>query len=174
MSAYAQLQQIRHEFTTMRVSQSSPWDATVFPRGAPYKALLLLVVCDAVGCGRTPTPLVVLDEWLLQRYTLYATVCGAEVNDQPMTPFNYLRYEPFWRLEPKSGQASALADVGDIRSLQAYTQLVAGATLRADVHDALRRAEARGLIRECLIQTYFGVGLHGALWDMQGADSPAR
>ena len=174
MSAYAQLQQIRHEFTTLTVSQSSPWDTTLFSRGAPYKALLLLAVCDAVGSGRIPTLLVELDDWLLQRYTQYGLVCGAGVNDQPLIPFNYLRYEPFWRLVPKPGQANALADYGDIRSLKAYTQLVAGATLRADVHDALRRAEARGVLRDCLIQTYFGVGLHGALWDMQGADSPAR
>ncbi len=151
MSAYAQLQQIRQEFTTLTVSQSSPWDATVFPRGAPYKALLLLAVCDAISRGRVPDALVVLDDWLLQRYTQYGLVCGAGVNDQPLIPFNYLRYEPFWRLVPKAGQATSLADYGDIRSLKAYTQLVAGATLRTDVHDALRRAEARGVLRDSLI-----------------------
>lgn len=174
MIQYAQLQQIRHELMAMKVSQSSPWDASAFPRGAPYKALLLLAVCDAVGCGHTPTPLVELDEWLLQRYTLYATVCGAGVNDQPLTPFNYLRYEPFWRLVPKPGQATALADYGDVRSLKSYTQLIAGAMLRDDLYGALDNAESRGLIRDCLIQTYFGVQLQSALWDMQGTDAPVR
>jgi hypothetical protein len=174
MIQYAQLQQIRHELTTLTVSQSSPWDASAFPRGAPYKALLLLAVCDAVSRGRVPDALVVLDDWLLQRYTQYGLVCGAGVNDQPLIPFNYLRYESFWRLVPKAGQATALADYGDVRSQKAYTQLVAGAMLRDDLYGALGNTESRGLIRDCLIQTYFGVQLHGALWDMQGTDTPAR
>ena len=165
MITYTQMQQLRHELSTMTVSQSSPWDITLFPRGAPYKALMLLSICDAVRYARCPTDLVVLDEWLMQRYTMYVTVCGSSVNDQPVIPFNYLRYEPFWRLVPK--QPYTMTEFGDVRSQKAYAQFVAGAKLRVDLYTMLCHAESRGLIRDCLILPYFGVALRDALWYIQ-------
>jgi predicted restriction endonuclease len=164
---YTKLQQLRRELMAMTVSQSSPWDVTLFPRGAPYKPLMLIAISDAVSRGRYDTGVVILDEWLVQRYSLYVNACGPNVHNQPVIPFNYLQYEAFWQLMPKSVAAKQYIESNDIRSIKSYNQHVEGAILRSDLHLALSADEPRGIIRDCILHTFLGASLHDVLWDIQ-------
>lgn len=149
----------------MHVSQSAPWDATLFRRGAPYKPLLMLAVMDGIRGGSLSATCIILNPWLRERYRHYLALCGDSVRDEPRMPFVHLRYEPFWELIPQPPY-EGIEDRWDLRSESAFTQYVAGATIDHVLQAMMHQQRWYWILRHTLIRTYFGDSIAPHIWEI--------
>ncbi len=156
-----------HQIAHMHVSQSSPWDEHVFRRGAPYKALMMLAVCDGMRAAVFgDVAIIPLNDWLQQRYHQYVERCGDPARNEPRMPFVHLQHEPFWRLMPQKPYTEVL-EQWDLRGEAAFRRHVAGAHIDAVLYAMMCDPRWNVVVRYTIVEACFGAELADVLWDMQ-------
>lgn len=127
---------------------------------APHKPLLLLSVMDLFENGELDSPLIQISSALEKRFARYwVSVANRPYADDIVHPFFALRNERigFWTLVPWEDKNDLLRTRPDwVRlSLDHLKQYVRGARINEELFELFKRAEARLMLREVIIERYF-------------------
>lgn len=121
---------------------------------APHKPLLFLAVTDLIEQGAIlenkiePSPLIV------ESFLKYWNLLSIE-KPRIYLPFYHLKSDKFWHLHAKSGQENLLATISQFKSMSQLASVVDFANLDEDLFLLLHKAEAREVLRQTIIETYF-------------------
>jgi len=121
---------------------------------APHKPLLLLSIIELIEQGAIlenkiePSPLIV------ESFLKYWNLLSLE-KPRIYLPFYHLKSDKFWHLHAKIGQENLLATISQFKSMAQLASVVDFANLDEDLFLLLHKAEAREVLRQTIIETYF-------------------
>ena len=121
---------------------------------APHKPILLLAVIDLIEQGAIlenkiePSPLIV------ESFLKYWNLLSLE-KPRIYLPFHHLKSDKFWHLQAKFGQENLLTTISQFKSMAQLASVVDFANLDEDLFLLLHKVEAREVLRQTIIETYF-------------------
>lgn len=121
---------------------------------APHKPLLLLAVIDLIEQGAIlenkiePSPLIV------ESFLKYWNLLSLE-KPRIYLPFYHLKSDKFWHLHAKIGQENLFALISQFKSISQLASIIAFANLDEDLFLLLHNPEAREVLRNTIIETFF-------------------
>lgn len=153
-----------YDLTHMTVSQSERIDSTMFPHGAPYKALVVLCVLDLIRKGAITSNRIGYTPVLEQRYRTYLELLSCDSRTPLAMPFSALHSEPFWKLTLEDG--ILYDDVRPaLKSPPRLRKVLICASLSVDFWDVAQYEAVRGVFRFALLNAYFSKIAHARMWE---------
>ncbi len=121
---------------------------------APHKPLLLLAVIDLIEQGAILKNKIEPSPQLVEAFLKYWNLLSLE-KPRIYLPFYHLKSDKFWHLHAKIGQENLLATISQYKSMSQLASVVDFANLDEDLFLLLHKAEAREVLRQTIIETYF-------------------
>lgn len=122
---------------------------------ALHKPTLLLTVLDLIEQGEVIENKILPVPQLVDTYLKYTSRIGL-VPPRPFLPFFHLKSSGFWHLHARRGQETLFAVINQFKSMSQVAQVIAFASLDEDLFLLFLKPETREVIRQAIIETYFG------------------
>lgn len=148
----------------LTVSQTDAVDISLFPKGAPYKALVLLCVFDLIRKDEIQTNRIPFTGTIEQRFETYKMLLQSKLPGKLPMPYSAMHHEPFWNLIMANGVSYDKVH-RELRIMKNLVQYVEFAQFELPFWDTLQFDEIRGVYRQTLLDTYFSEHLHPRLWE---------
>lgn len=120
-----------------------------FGKPAPHKPLLLLAVIDLIEQGKVLNNQIAPSTEFVEAFLKYWNLIRSE-RPRIFLPFYHLSSEGFWHLHAKPNKT-----VHAFRSMSQIAENVAYASFDDDLFVLLTKPDAREIIRQTIIETYF-------------------
>jgi putative restriction endonuclease len=132
---------------------------------APHKPFVLLAVIDLIAEGVLTENFVAPSFELVDTFNIYwSKIMPVSTRGNMAYPFCRLQTDGFWHLVPNPGyEAPIQCDL--ISSMVRLREMVAGATLDAELYTLLLEPEARETLRGIVVRTYFAEEVGPVLLD---------
>ena len=130
---------------------------------SPYKPALLLAVLEGIEEGLIRDNRVEITPELIAAFKAYCHLLrpGPEYSGCPFQlPFFHLRSSGFWHLHARPGQDLVLTSSKSVRSFGHLRDVIAFASLDAELWDLLLQPVTREEIRQALLVRYFPLTRH--------------
>ncbi len=163
-STEKELSEYIRQFAKLRTDRSANW-GTATNSQAPHKPFLLLSILDLFAEGQIPSNLIEITPDLGELFSAYWTIVLLDRRGDMALPFFHLRSSKFWHLVPKPGQEATLESANRGYSLGQLHRMLLGARLDEALYALLKTQEARDILRTTIIQTYFAIEFHQALYE---------
>ena len=121
---------------------------------APHKPLLLLAVIDLIEQGAILENKIEPSPQLVEAFLKYWNLLSLE-KPRIYLPFYHLKSDKFWYLHAKTGQENLLATISQFKSMSQLASVIAFASLDEDLFLLLHNSQAREVLRQTIIETYF-------------------
>jgi putative restriction endonuclease len=123
---------------------------------APHKPILLLSVMELIEQGTISENKIPYSPELLDTFRRYWVKMITDRRPNAVMPFFYLRSDGFWHLYANPSFEAALKSTDQMRATHSLREMVAFASLDEELFLLLSNKESRELIRQAIIETYFG------------------
>lgn len=122
---------------------------------APHKPVLLLAILDEISRGAYPHGIITITPELIAGFrTYWAALVTSEYWKATMqNPFRYLHHEGWWHF---IRHGSMVTPENQSPSLRFLTEEYDGVRLEPDLWHLLQDIQSLNMLRNCLLQTYFG------------------
>lgn len=161
-------------FSKLRSDRSPARWGVLTKHRAPHKPLLLLAMLDQCAEGLVQSNFIEASLGLGELFTLYwACVMPPDQKGSLVLPFFHLQRDGFWHLLSKPGKEGYLAAVRQIRSLSELQDVALGARIDEDLYALVQTEEARNVLRQVLIETYFAPKAQSALLNQSSVNQEA-
>jgi len=161
------LEKYIRQFAALRRAQGRMWGPDTRKK-APHKPLLLLAIIDLVERGSLLSPVVVLENHLVELNELFTNYWRQVVPLSQQTsiafPFSRLFTEPFWKLIPLPGKEINRANVDQITAVSQLRKLASSSRMDEDLFALMTDLKARNILRSILIDSHFSLAAGKALW----------
>jgi len=130
---------------------------------APYKPALLLAVLDGIAAGSIQDNHVEITPELIAAFTAICTDLGSSPHftaNNFALPFYHLTGDGFWHLHPWPGLELLLTKSGSVRSFRHLREVVAYASLDAELWLLAQQPAARAELQQALLTRYFPATQH--------------
>lgn len=124
-----------------------------FGKPAPHKPILLLAVIDLIEQGAILENKIEPLPQLVESFLKYWNLLSLE-KPRIYLPFYHLKSDKFWHLHAKAGQENLLEKT-QFKSMANLASVVDYASLDEDLFLLLHNAQAREVLRQTIIETYF-------------------
>lgn len=121
---------------------------------APHKPLLLLAVIDFIEQGIILENKVEPSPSIVESFLKYWNLLSIE-KPRIYLPFHHLKSDKFWHLHAKAGQENILATISQFKSMAQLSSVIDFSSFDEDLFLLLHNAEAREVLRQTIIETYF-------------------
>ncbi len=116
---------------------------------APHKPLLLLAVIDLIEQGTIKSNKIEPSPLIVESFLKYWNLLSLE-KPRIYLPFYHLKSDKFWHLHTKNGQT-----IYPFKSMSQLASVITFANLDEDLFLLLHNPQAREVLRQTIIETYF-------------------